>query len=178
MSEYRAIMAGEKALYSLKEARDILSSASNWGLLDIFGGNGFTGFMKHMKIEKARQVLDRARQDLWEFKNELQYLPAINIDVGGFLTFADFFFDGFLSDIFVQSKISDAKRQLDEAINQYHRLSRWFAHRVITRCYQQALMAPRMQPPFAPVSQAAAKAACGHCHWIISSPDPFLFNPS
>ena len=117
MSEDRAIMAGEKALYSLKEARDILSSASNWGLLDIFGGNGFTGFMKHMKIEKARQVLDRARQDLWEFQNELQYLPAINIDVGGFLTFADFFFDGFLSDIFVQSKISDAKRQLDEAIN-------------------------------------------------------------
>ena len=50
MSEDRAIMAGEKALYSLKEARDILSSASNWGLLDIFGGNGFTGFMKHMKI--------------------------------------------------------------------------------------------------------------------------------
>ena len=41
MSEERAIRAGEKALYSLKEARDILSSASNWGLLDIFGGNGF-----------------------------------------------------------------------------------------------------------------------------------------
>ena len=31
MSEERAIRAGEKALYSLKEARDILSSASNWG---------------------------------------------------------------------------------------------------------------------------------------------------
>ena len=72
MSEARAIMAGEKALNSLKEARDYLSFSFNWGQLDIFGGNGFTGFMKHMKIEKARQVLDWARQDLWEFKNELQ----------------------------------------------------------------------------------------------------------
>ena len=53
MSEERAIRAGEEALYSLKEARDILSSASNWGLLDIFSGNGFTGFMKHMKIISA-----------------------------------------------------------------------------------------------------------------------------
>ena len=51
-----------------------------------------------------------------EFKNELEYLPEINIDIGGFLTFADFFFDGFLADVFVQSRISDAKRQLDEAI--------------------------------------------------------------
>ena len=116
MSKDRAIIAGEKALYSLKEARDILSSASNWGLLDIFGGNGFTGFMKHMKINKAKGVLDQARHDLWEFKNELEYLPEINIDIGGFLTFADFFFDGFLADVFVQSRISDAKRQLDEAI--------------------------------------------------------------
>lgn len=117
MSEERAIRAGEKALYSLKEARDILSSASNWGLLDIFGGNGFTGFMKHMKIDKARNVLDKARQDLWEFRNELSYLPEININIDGFLTFADFFFDGFLSDVFVQSRINDAKRQLDDAIN-------------------------------------------------------------
>ena len=40
----------------------------------------------------------------------------MNIDVGGFLTFADFFFDGFLADVMVQSKINNAKRQVDEAI--------------------------------------------------------------
>ena len=72
--------------------------------------------MKHMKIDKARKVLDKARQDLWEFRNELSYLPEININIDGFLTFADFFFDGFLSDVFIQSRINDAKRQLDEAI--------------------------------------------------------------
>ena len=117
MNEDRAIRAGERALSSLREAKNMLSSASNWGLLDLFGGNGFTGFMKHMKIDNARRVLDRARQDLWEFRNELQYLPAIDINIDGFLTFADFFFDGFLADIFVQSKINDAKKQIDEAIS-------------------------------------------------------------
>ena len=117
MNEDRAIRAGERALSSLREAKNMLSSASNWGLLDLFGGNGFTGFMKHMKIDNARRVLDRARQDLWEFRNELQYLPAIDINIDGFLTFADFFFDGILADIFVQSKINDAKKQIDEAIS-------------------------------------------------------------
>ena len=36
--------------------------------------------------------------------------------VGDFLTFADFFWDGFISDLMVQSKISDAKRKIADAI--------------------------------------------------------------
>lgn len=32
------------------------------------------------------------------------------------MTFADFFFDGFLADVMVQSKINNAKKQVDEAI--------------------------------------------------------------
>ena len=36
--------------------------------------------------------------------------------MGDFLTFADFFFDGFLADVMVQSKINNAKKQVDEAI--------------------------------------------------------------
>ena len=44
------------------------------------------------------------------------------IDIGGFLTFADFFFDGILADVFVQSKISQAKEQVDQAIWQVNRI--------------------------------------------------------
>ena len=40
----------------------------------------------------------------------------MNVEISGFLTFADFFFDGLISDLFVQSRISDAKRQVNEAI--------------------------------------------------------------
>ena len=116
MSVDRATYAGEKALRSLREARDMISGAKTWGLFDIFGGNGFTGFMKHMKIDKAKRVLECARADLWEFKKELEYLPAIDINIDGFLTFADFFFDGLLADVIVQSRLNDAQRQLDDAI--------------------------------------------------------------
>ena len=39
------------------------------------------------------------------------------MEVGGFLSFADFFFDGLVADYLVQSKIEDAKRQVADAIN-------------------------------------------------------------
>ena len=41
-----------------------------------------------------------------------------SIHINDFLTFADFFFDGIIADVIVQSKISEAKRQCDEGIRQ------------------------------------------------------------
>ena len=42
----------------------------------------------------------------------------IDINVGDFLSFADIFFDGFVADWLVQSKIRDARRQVSDAIRQ------------------------------------------------------------
>ena len=95
------------------------NSAGNWGLLDIFGGDTISGLMKHKKIGDAERYIDDAKRDLRSFSRELgniQGIENLNIDVGGFLTFADFFFDGFLADVMVQSKINNAKKQADEAI--------------------------------------------------------------
>ena len=113
-----AIRAGERALSSLREAEKQLNSAGNWGLLDIFGGNTISGFMKHMKINNASQCIANARRDLETFRDELgdiHDLENLNVDVSGFLTFADFFLDGFVADLFVQSKISKGKQQVREA---------------------------------------------------------------
>lgn len=113
-----AIRAGERALSSLREAEKQLNSAGNWGLLDIFGGNTISGFMKHMKINNASQCIDNARRDLETFRDELgdiHDLENLNVDVSGFLTFADFFLHGFVADLFVQSKISKGKQQVREA---------------------------------------------------------------
>ena len=43
-------------------------------------------------------------------------IAGTNFDIGGFAVFADYFFDGMLADFYVQSKISKAQRQVDEAI--------------------------------------------------------------
>lgn len=114
-----AIEAGERSLRSLNEARKCLDRAGNWGVVDMLGGNFLSGFMKHSNINSARQALQRAKDDLTSFGNELrdvQGIQNIKIDVGDFLTFADFFFDGLIADVMVQSRISEARRQVDEAI--------------------------------------------------------------
>lgn len=114
-----AVRAGERALSSLREAERRLNSAGNWGLVDIFGGNTISGLMKHMKVNNASRCVDDARRDLAVFRDELgdiRDIEGLNVDIDGFLTFADFFFDGFVADIFVQSKIRDGQRQVREAI--------------------------------------------------------------
>jgi len=114
-----AIRAGERALDSLQEANRQLNSAGNWGLVDIFGGNTISGLMKHMKVNNASRCVDDARRDVATFRDELgdiRDVENLNIDIDGFLTFADFFFDGFVADIFVQSKIRKGQQQVREAI--------------------------------------------------------------
>ena len=114
-----AIRAGERALDSLKEADRQLSSAGTWGLIDIFGGNTFSGLMKHMRVNNASRYVDDARRDMAAFRDELgdiRDLENLNVDIDGFLTLADFFFDGFVADIFVQSKIRKGQQQVREAI--------------------------------------------------------------
>ena len=114
-----AIKAGERALCSLKEAKSSLSSARNWGLFDLFGGRTVSGIMKHMRIGDAKSSLNQAKYDLERFSHELsdvRDLQGLDIGIGDFLTFADFFFNGFLADIMVQSKIRQAQDQIDNAI--------------------------------------------------------------
>jgi len=122
-----AIRAGERALSSLREADRQLSSAANWGLVDIFGGNTISGLMKHMKVNNAGRYVDVARNNLAEFRDELgdiRDLQSLNVDIDGFLTFADFFFDGFVADIFVQSKIREGQKQVQEAIRRVEEILR------------------------------------------------------
>ncbi|MCQ2521660.1 MAG: hypothetical protein MJ105_04720 [Lachnospiraceae bacterium] len=117
---YEAVNAGEAALVSLKQAQKYLNSASGWGVVDIIGGGFFTNLIKHSKLDNANYYMEQARTDLMRFKQELDdvddYIP--NFDVGGFMSFADFFFDGFVVDVLMQSKISNAKKQVQQAISQ------------------------------------------------------------
>ena len=112
-----AIDAGERALDSLYGIRKELESAGNWGLLDMFGGGMFTTFVKHSKMNDAQRYMERAKRDLAAFSRELADVSeTLNINSGDFLTFADYFFDGFVADMMVQSRIRDAQRQVDDAI--------------------------------------------------------------
>lgn len=114
-----AMDAGERALTSLRNAQEKLNSAGNWGLFDMFGGGLFSTIMKRSKMDDAQQLMEAAKADLKRFQRELKdvNIPLdLRMEVGSFLSFADFFFDGFVADYLVQSKISEAKEQVSDAI--------------------------------------------------------------
>ena len=100
-----AIEAGRRALNSLSAAKENLNSAKNWGLVDMFGGGFFS--------------TEQAKYDLRNFSRELNDVNMacnLHIDTGDFLSFADYFFDGFVVDWMVQDRINNAKRQVEEAL--------------------------------------------------------------
>ena len=114
-----AIEAGRRALNSLSAAKENLNSAKNWGLVDMFGGGFFSTMLKHSKMDQARQNMEQAKYDLRNFSrefNDVNMACYLHIDTGDFLSFADYFFDGFVVDWMVQDRINNAKRQVEEAI--------------------------------------------------------------
>ena len=120
-----AVQAGERALQSLYAAREQLNSAKNWGLFDIFGGGFFASMIKHSKLDGASTSLEEARYHLQIFQRELSDVcipQELHINVNGFLSFADFFLDGLIADYLVQSRINDAREQVDDAIERVEML--------------------------------------------------------
>ena len=102
-----AIEAGQRALSSLRTAEDM------------FGGGFFSTMLKHSKMDQARQNMEQAKYDLRNFSRELNDVNMacnLKINTGDFLSFADYFFDGFVVDWMVQDRINNARHQVEEAI--------------------------------------------------------------
>lgn len=112
-----AVRAGEWAERSLNAVQNSLSSASGWGTADLLGGGLVTTMIKHSRIDTARQHAHTAQRDLLRFQRELADANQrlhVALEIGGFSKFADYFFDGLISDWIVQSKINNASRQCAE----------------------------------------------------------------
>ena len=107
--------AGIRALNSLRKAEKHLDSARTWGIFDLLGGGLITSLVKHSKLDDARSDIEQARYDLEDFCEELQDVDLPDVHIDELLTFADFFFDGFLADLMVQSRINDAREKLEDA---------------------------------------------------------------
>ena len=70
-------------------------------------------------MDQAKRNMEQAKYDLRGFSRELNDVNMacnLNINTGDFLSFADYFFDGFVVDWVVQDRINNAKRQVEEAI--------------------------------------------------------------
>jgi len=110
-----AANAGRTVISALGHAEEKLESAKNWGTYDMFGGGTISTAIKHQRIDEARSSIHAAQSHLRRFQTELQDVQrtaSLHIDIGEFLTFADYFFDGFITDWVVQGRISDSLSQV------------------------------------------------------------------
>ena len=112
-----ALMAADMASMSLQKAEELLQKASSWGIWDMLGGGFFSTMFKHNRMDEAQAAMNEARGHLRRLKRELldvNLTGDLKMDVGSFLTFADYFFDGVIADWMVQSKIQDAQEGVSE----------------------------------------------------------------
>lgn len=115
-----AINAGDAVLEEINGVINSLRSAQSWGTWDLLGGGLISTAVKHSRINDARDSVHRVQQKLMIFSRELKdvnpYLKSgVAIDIGGFATFADYFFDGLIADWIVQSRI---KNSMENAVLQ------------------------------------------------------------
>lgn len=117
-----AITAGNRVMHSLNRAAESLDKAEGWGTWDMWGGGGLiTDMVKHSHIDDAREAASEVQMLLNRFRTELadvKISSQITIDIDGFTKFADFFFDGLISDWVVQSRIHDSQYSVDNVKNQ------------------------------------------------------------
>lgn len=113
-----AIYAGEKARSALMKMEDSLEDARGWGTWDMLGGGLISNMAKHSAIDKANDISHEFQHLLKAFEKELEDVNEftdIEVNLSGFVTFADYFFDGFFVDWFVQSKINDSLDRVRDA---------------------------------------------------------------
>ena len=140
--------AGQEVLQKLYAVSSTLDSAEGWGTWDLFGGGLITDLAKYSKLDEAQSRINELQSDLNRYRAELAdvMLQAnIQVDIGDFLRFADYFFDDVFSSwavldcirntaqqaasarqkvLQIQDRLSAARAQLEQetaALDQQHR---------------------------------------------------------
>ena len=107
-----AISAGYSARSTADRILSELESADGWNTWDMFGGGGIiTHMAKHSHLDEAQDLVSDLQSKLRRFKTELadiQITANMQVNVDGFLRFADYFFDGLFADWAVGDKISQS----------------------------------------------------------------------
>lgn len=107
----------------VEQAESQFKSARNWSFLDVLGGDFIVDIVKHYKLNKVAGTMnevDYLLQKLgWELGN-INIPEDYRMQLGGFLTFADFFFDGFFVDAYVTSKIMNSLDQVQQLKNKLY----------------------------------------------------------
>ena len=113
-----ALEAGYLVLDQLKNALRSLDSASSWGFMDIVGGGILSTAMKHSAVDKAQKKIALLKINLYKFQKEVQDVQGFQINtvkLSDGTVAMDYLFDNIFTDMFVQSKIRESEKSLQQA---------------------------------------------------------------
>lgn len=108
-----AYIVGNQVLEAIQEVNKSLNKAAGWGTADLLGGGLLTDLAKHSHIDDAKRSVQEVNRLMSRFKTELADVNQMHIDIqieiGDFAKFADFFFDGIFADLHMQNRIKEAQ---------------------------------------------------------------------
>ena len=113
-----AISAGNSARSTADSILQSLNSAKNWGTYDALGGGLVADIAKHNHLNVAQTSVEQLQSQLRRFRTELADVKVradMQVNVDGFLRFADYFFDGLAADLTVLNKISRSQSEVQSA---------------------------------------------------------------
>jgi len=124
-----ALSVGRTALSQIAVIEENLSGAEGWGTWDLFGGGFISDLAKHSHLDQAQEQISQLQITLNRYRTELADVTVyadIQVQIEGFLRFADFFFDGLFADWAVldsihssQSQVASTRSQIEQT---QHRL--------------------------------------------------------
>ena len=120
-----AIRAGRGARQAADAVLDALDSAAGWSRWDVVGGGLLADMAKYSRLDEAQEQVERLQVELRRFKTELADVEInadLQVEVEGFLRFADIFFDNLLTDWAVLDHINQAGQQVQRTRRQIERV--------------------------------------------------------
>ena len=121
----QAINLTNQLIGELDQAERQLSSARNWGFLDVLGGGLIVDLIKHSKLNNAKVSMERVNYLMQELRRVLGGISMAgdySMNVGGFETFADFFFDSGIVDVYMTAKIMSSLNEVRNLKNRCYEL--------------------------------------------------------
>lgn len=113
-----AIAAGSDALNTAGAILDELSDAEGWATWDLVGGGLISDLAKHSHLDSAQNNVSLLQSQLRRFKTELadvgSSVSGLQVNIEGFMRFADYFFDGLFVDWMVLDRIQQSSEQVED----------------------------------------------------------------
>ncbi len=118
MNEIReAYTIGSEALRLAEQIIAALDKAQGWGTWDTFARGGLiSDAIKHSNINAAERMVGDLQLKLRKYETELADVKIeanVNVSVGRFMTFADYWLDGIFFDWMVLNRIKESKSQAE-----------------------------------------------------------------